>query len=369
MKKTIVLLTLLLCARPAFAQEAHGGGATGLDRIEIEGLFYLTYTNGEVGGKDQNLFSINRAYLTTRVQVLPKLQGRITMDTHQDMESDGRGDWKVRLKYAYAKYNFGDYGQIRGFGVEGGMVHMVWLDFEEHVDLYRMRDPMFMERSGMFNSADLGITFTGGLGESLDEEYRSRVTSHYADRYGSFAFGVYNGAGYHGVEDNTDKNVQGRLTLRPLPDQLPGLQFSGLAILGKGNKEGDRDELPNWRTYNLFTSYQYEHGTLTAQYTWGEGNQNGSWTEPLAPTEATNFTGYSFFGEGKFGSGWRLIGGYDRLDRTPGTTDLSFNRVHAGFGYDLGSQNVLLLDWDRREFDDASLPVDTRYRVVMQLKF
>ena len=93
------------------------------------------------------------------MNILPNLSGRITMDAHQD----GEEDMEVRLKYAYGKYSLGDVGGITGLGLEGGIVHMVWLDFEEHINLYRMRDKMFVERSGMFNSADFGVTLTGGL--------------------------------------------------------------------------------------------------------------------------------------------------------------------------------------------------------------
>lgn len=361
----VLLVLLSFSAAPALAQQAGHGSTSALEGISISGLFYLAYQNGEEGGSSYNRFKVNRSYLTVEAQVLPKLSGRITVDSHQDAE----GDMKARLKYAYAKYHFGDLGNLTGVGLEGGIVHMVWLDFEEHVDLYRMRDPMFMERSGMFNSADFGLTLSGGFGESLPEEYRRNVSSSYASRYGSFALGVYNGGGYHASEENKSKVVEGRLTFRPLPDVVPGLQVSGLAILGKGNVEAEARELPDWRVYNTFLSYQHAQGTLTAQYTWGEGNQKGSWIDPGDGAPATDFNGYSLFGEQRFGSGWRVIAGYDNLDRKPGAADLGFWRVHGGIGYDLGSQNILLFDLDRREWDDSSLPVDTRFQAVMQLKF
>jgi hypothetical protein len=352
----VCLATLLLCAAAPVR-------VMGQQEVKLEALFYLTYTAGEVDGKDVSRYSIGRSYLTARLAVLPRLSGRITLDSHQD----GTGDQKVRLKYVYAKYDLGDYGLVRGLGVEGGMVHTAWLDYEEHVNLYRMRDPMFMERSGLFNSADFGVTITAGLGEPLSEEYRQRVTADYADRYGSFAFGIYNGGGYHAEEANESKVIQGRLTLRPLPDALPGFQLSGLAIVGEGNREVPTGN-PDWRNYNLLASYQHAHGTLTAQYAWGVGNQTGSWFEPDQPSDATSFDGWALFGEGRFGSGWRIIAGYDHFERTPGGTDLGFDRVHAGIGYDLGDHNVLLLDWDRRQPTNETLSVDTRYRVVMQVK-
>jgi hypothetical protein len=246
---------------------------------------------------------------------------------------------------------------------------MVWLDFEEHIDMYRMRDKMFMERSGMFNSADFGLTLAGGFGEDLSDEFQEEVSHYYPSKYGSWAVGVYNGGGYHGTEENEDKSVQGRITLRPLPDALPGFQLSGLAIVGEGNQAGEPDETPDLKVYNLMASYQFPNGTVTGQYVTGEGNQKGSWYELDDPSLAQEYDGFSLFGEYKIGPNWRLIAGYDDFNRTPEVSDLSFTRVHAGIGYDFGGSNILLLDFDQRSWDDADLETDTRAQVVMQVKF
>jgi hypothetical protein len=362
------LLTFIL-PFPSVAQEAGPPPPRFTKSVSFNGLFYLTYEEADEGGERACQFFIRRAYLTTNLRILPELSGRITFDTSQDMEGDGRGDMEVRLKYAYAKYDFGDWGSLRGLALEGGIVHMVWLDFEEHINLYRMRDPMFLERSGVFNSADFGLTFGGGFGPDLPEEYRESVNSSYPAKHGSFAIGVYNGTGYHGDERNKNKVLQGRLTVRPFPETLPGLQLSGLGIVGKGNQSGAEAGIPDWRTFDLFLSYQDRWGTLTGQYMWGDGNQKGTWTLPSDPGEATDYNGYSLFGEGKPGGGWRIIGGFDRVERMSGPEDRGFYRIHAGAGYDFGSQNVLLLDFDRREWKKSDLPTETRVRVVFQLKF
>lgn len=221
----------------------------------------------------------------------------------------------------------------------------------------------------MFNSADFGVTLTAGLGEDLPEEYQRNVSSSYAQRYGSMALGIYNGGGYHGDERNNNKVIQGRLTLRPLPDALPGFQVSGLGILGKGNQDGSDPEIPDWKVFNLFLSYQHARGALTAQFATGNGNQKGTWIEADDPSMASEFDGVSLFGEQRFASGWRLVAGFDHLNRTPGPLDLSFNRVHGGIGYDLGSQNLLLFDLDHRNWEDDSRDDDTRFQVVMQVTF
>ncbi len=357
---TGLLVALLLVASPAPVVGQDGGPGP----VRLSGLFYLAYEIGSTDGGDHSEFAVNRSYLTGRADILPRLSARITLDGHQD----GTGDMKVRLKYAHAKYDLGGAGPLHGLNIEAGIAHMVWLDFEEHINLYRMREQMFMERSGLFNSADFGVTLAGLLGEELDESFQESVSAADPGRWGSFAVGVYNGGGYHAAEKNENRTVQGRLTVRPLPAELPGLQFSGLAIVGKGNQPDNGDTAPDWRTYTLFASYQHELATLTAQYLDGRGNQKGTFVEPGDPAEATEYTGYSLFGEGRLGP-WRFIAGYDDFNRKPGSADLSFTRQHVGFGYDLGHGNILLLDIDRRDWDAGGLSSDTKAQVVFQVKF
>ena len=375
MKNLVRISTVLLCilfsSPAAFSDEAeeNKSASTEQDKVKLSGLFYIGYEMGELKDEDLGRFFISRAYLTAEAKILPFLSARITLDTSQDLEGDGRGDMELRLKYAFAKLDFGDWRAFQKVNLEAGIVHMVWLEFEEHVNRYRMRGPMFMERSGIFNSADFGLTLAGGLGSDLGEDYRKQVNSKYSARRGSFALGIYNGAGYHGVEANSNKATEARFTFRPFPESLPGLQASGMAIVGDGNVTGESETIPDWSTYNGFVSYEHRRGAVTAQYVKGKGNQRGIWVEPDDPSEATPFTGWAVFGEWRFGPHWLATGGYDDFDRVSVARDFSFNRVYAALGYDLGKHNILMFDWDRRVFDDSTLPIDERYQIVLQLKF
>ncbi|MFO7893388.1 MAG: hypothetical protein R6U63_06640 [Longimicrobiales bacterium] len=354
---TTALLAFLLGPTHAAAQEP--------GTVDVTGLMYLKYEQGEAGSAEFSSFHVARSYFTARAGILPRLSARITIDAHQD----STGDFKARLKYAHIKYDVGSAGSaLTDLQLEAGIAHMPWLGFEEHINLYRMRDKMFMERNGLFNSADLGVTLRGNLGGQVDEEFQRTVSDDFAGRYGSFEVGVYNGGGYHAVEVNTNKVVEGRLTLRPLPGTLPGLQLSGLAITGKGNQPGTGDDVPDWNTYNLFLSYQHQHGTLTAQYVNGSGNQKGTFVDPLSPSQATDVSGYSLFAEARPGQ-WRVIGGFDDFDRKPGTADFSLQRYHAGIGYVVTGGNILVLSVDRVDWDDPALDPDTRAQLVFQVKF
>jgi hypothetical protein len=279
MKNLVRILAVLLCTGLSsplvFSDEAEEKktASTEEDKFKFSGLFYIAYEMGELKGEELGRFFISRAYFTAEAKVLPFLSARITFDTNQDLEGDGRGDMKVRLKYAFAKFHFGDWRAFHQVNLEAGIVHMVWLDFEEHINRFRVRGPMFMERSGIFNSADFGLTLAGGLGSDLGDEYRKQVNSKYSASHGSFAVGVYNGGGYHGVEVNSNKATEARFTFRPLPESLTGLQVSGMAIVGEGNEPGESEATPDWTTYNGFVSYEHPRVVVTAQYVKGEGNQ------------------------------------------------------------------------------------------------
>jgi hypothetical protein len=370
----VITACALLIGGGAGAKEPEGEDSqpSWTDRFDLSGLFYLTYEHGNLATEDYSRFFITRGYFTTEVDILPFLSGRVTFDTAQDLEGQGRGDMEVRLKYALAKFHWQDRGLLNDPNLEVGIVHMVWLDYEEHINLYRMRGPMFMERSGIFNSADFGVTFTSGLGGDMDETFTSYAGNKYGTRNGSVAIGLYNGSGYNGDERNVGKTFETRLAWRPLPDRVKGLKIAGLAIAGEGNVEDEPVAAPDWRTYDLFVSYQFAHGTVTGQVVTGSGNQRGSWVEPDDPSEAMDYSGWSVFGEWRAGRRreWRIIAGWDDFERVADNgDDHSFTYGFAAVGYDLGKSNILMLDIDRRDWKDPERETDDRVQLVLQIKF
>jgi len=340
-----------------------------LTGVKIGGVYYLSYQNGVEEDDSYSEFFVRRAYLTVKKSILPYLDSRITLDVHQDSEGDGKGDMEVRLKYAYANFKLPDLYLLTKQNIEFGIVHMPWLDFQEHINYYRMREKMFVERVGVFNSADFGATYAAYLGGELDDDYKSRVNKKYAGRVGSLALGIYNGGGYHAVEKNHNKVLEGRLTLRPLPNILPGLQLSGFTAYGKGNVGGANEHIPNWNTILGMLSYEHHFGTVTAQYLQGEGNQKGEWVKLKDPEGAVSYSGYSFFGELKPGEHWRPIAGYDFFDPNTGIEDDEYSRYFVGLGYDFGHRNVLLFDYDVRDYVDGKQPDDHWYQLTMQIHY
>jgi hypothetical protein len=378
MKKKLVALFLGICclmflAGTSFAAEDEVSQkdienvVKALKDIKFNLLWYLSYMSGEgkdVGGNNgdgvnRNKFSVKRGYFRFTKGLMPWMDAHMTFDVSQ-VSDDGSsldGSVAVRIKYAYAKFKLPDAAIFTKPFMEVGIVHMPWLDFEEHINYYRLQDTMFVERNKTFNSADFGVTVVSLLGGEIDKEYQKKVNSKYPGRYGSMAFGVYNGGGYHASEKNENKVLEGRLTIRPLPDIVPGLQFSYFGLTGKGNKDTD----PDWTTNLGFASFEHEYVVLTGQYYWGKGNQGGS--------DENDKDGYSIFTEIKPMNKFSIIGRYDKFDPNTDVDDDDNTRYIIGAAYHLDKlhKNMILLDYDSVNYEDSSKEDDKRIQLTLQV--
>lgn len=340
-----------------------------LKGIKFGLLWYISYQNGVDGtGSDEGYsqFAIKRGYFRFTKELMPWFDAHITFDTTtvkdpedepEDKPNNLDGSIAVRIKYAYAKIKLPDIAFMTKPFIEVGVVHMPWLDYEEHVNFFRCQDTMFLERNGTFNSADIGVTFVSLLGGTMDEDYQKKVSHYYPGRYGSVAFGIYNGGGYHASEKNENKVLEGRLTIRPLPDIIPGLQLSYFGITGKGNKETD----PEWRVNLGFVSFEHEYLVLTGQYYKGKGNQKGS--------DEKDKDGHSIFAELKPHKKVSLIGRYDRFDPDTDVNENESTRYIAGVAYHLDKQhkNMLVLDYDHVKYEDPRKKDDKRVQLTLQV--
>ena len=339
--------------------------AKALKGIKLGGLWYLSYQNGQTGnttgGSSFNQFVIKRGYVTLEKEFSPWFQARVTTDvtTVNDPTSNLNGSLSVRIKYLYGKFIAPDVLFLTKPSVEFGVVHMPWLHFEEEVNWYRFQDTMFLERNGTFNSADYGVTFYSLFGGVMDEDYQKDVSSAWPGRYGSIEAGVYNGGGYAASEQNQNKVVEGRLTIRPLPDIIPGLQLTYFGITGKGNTAQE----PDWNVNLAFASFEHKYVVLTGQYYWGKGNQAGA--------DQNNKEGYSFFAELKPHKKFSVIGRYDHFDPNTNNSNDDNDRYIGGIAYHIDKQhrNMILLDYDTVQYKQPGKSDDNRVQLTLQVVF
>lgn len=317
-------LIIFVGSNTAFAENDTFTLPKALQGLKISGQAYLDYAAGDTGQSNgthtsANAFTLGRGYLTVTKKVNPWLSGRITTD----ITRDSTGHWETYLKYLYAQFKPGNLGFLTQTKIEVGQGHTPWIDFNEHINPYRCLINTPLDLTGAMPSADIGVSVQGYLGGELADA-KARVGSpHYDGKYGSWHIGLYNGGGYHAGENNSNKVIEGRLTIRPLPALVPGLQLSYLGVYGKGNVDKVQynghtlsNSPPDFHINLGMISYQNPIVIFTAQYFRTKGNSGGSWFD--ADGNALDTEGYAFFGNVKLSMltpKLAVFGRYDHFDK------------------------------------------------------
>jgi len=345
------------------SEEANSLPYQGVKDLTVGGEWYLSFEQNQAGGDAAVRFRINRGYLVFDKKISDNFSARFTPDVTLDKEGDGRGDTKLRIKYLHVNYKFSDFGFVSNPHIEAGVVHRPWIGFEEHINAYRVQGTMFLERVKIVNSADMGVAFLGLLGGSVDSTYQKRVSKSSPGRYGSFAIGLFNGGGYHAIEENNNKSVEGRLSIRPLPDVLPGLQFSYTGLVGKGNIAQE----PKWTLNAGFVSYETARLAATVQYFTGTGNSSGSYVD--AANKALGHDGYSLFVEYKApAQNLSLLARYDKWNGA--NIQYDTERIIAGVAYTFAPKCKLVLNYDYYANEaEKNDPLASQVKLDMLVKF
>ena len=275
--------------------------------------------------------------------------------------------------------------QMKG---EIGLGHTPWHDFEETVYPYRCQGTIPIERAGVFSSADIGVNLRGNFGGQLANAKELVGNAGYDGRYGSWHIGVYNGCGYSSFENNQNKIPEYRVTVRPLPDQLPGFQATYFGLYGQGNSNSRTQNgnvnpnpflqsFPDWIVNMGYLSYQHPWFILTAQGFWTKGNQAGNWTtipttgittvSPAVGERANSLwtRGFSLFGDVKVPLELSIpFWEQDKDNKYPLhvfyrtdwfnadmnkviARDAKYTKLIAGMAYHLYKNNLILMDYER----------------------
>lgn len=342
--KTFLALLLFVISISAFADSNNDTSKTKLPEFiknsEIHGQWFLVYNRG-FNDSLYNYFTMRRAYFTVETKISESLSARITQDLTLDDQGDDKGNIELRFKYLYLKYKLPKFSNlITNSYFEFGEVHRPWLDFEEHINIYRLQGKMATESFNLFNSAGFGVTYNCLFGGKLSSDKLKNINHHYTGKYGSFAVGVYNGGGYHALEYNFSKNLETRLSIRPFPDKIPGLQISYFGIFGKGNIKKEPDFLLNAG----MLSFESKYIVFTSQYFTGVGNSGGSLID--ASFNSIKYDGYSAFFELKAPK-YKLatFGRYDYLTLNTNPTT-NKQKYIGGFAYKFYKKSKVILDVD-----------------------
>ena len=332
--------------------------------VEISGNWFLSFQSTRINEVKRNEFLLKRGYLTFKKNLNDDISIRYTHDITVDKEGDGIGDIELRFKYIYIKYSLPNLGFFTKPYVEFGVVHRPWMDFEQKINKYRVQGSMFLERIGILSSADFGFTVVSLFGGKMDKDYQKNVSKAYPGRYGSLAFGVYNGGGYHALENNNNKIVDGRLTIRPLPEVIPGLQFSATGLYGKGNTEAS----PDFSFGAGVVTYESENFIFAGQYYSGKGNQRGNAIDSLGNSYSQK--GYSAFAEVKIPeTPFSIFGRYDKFEREMDLVNFKTDRYIGGITYYFVNGSKVLVDVDSFDESNSSFKNDLVFEFAVEVKF
>lgn len=336
-----------------------------LNDLKIGGVIYFDYSFGQTGGAttaDFNRFSLQRAYININKEIAPWFKARITPDIKTAATTTG--DYTVRMKYAYADFLAPDMGLLTDTDIRAGLAQLPLLDFEESLNGYRMQSALFQDKRGLITSSDAGIGILGNIGGKLNTEQVAGVgNKNYAGKYGSYHIGIYNGGGYSSAaESNQNKSVQGRITVRPLPEMLPGLQLTYFGISGEGNNSTGKPK--QWSNNTGLISYQHKHVTAYAEYLSGKGNKAGD--------DELKKSGFSLFGKMVLPMYEKVafFGRYDSLDPdTDNSVEDKIETTIAGASYRIKGENYLVAAFEKTSDASKVDTDDTKGQLVLQVAF
>lgn len=289
---------------------------------------------------------------------------RFTQDVSVDQQGDVEGDIELRLKYAYVNVKTGNWGIFTDTNIEFGVVHRPWTDYEQKINDYRAQGSMFLDANGFVSSADYGATFFSLFGGEMNDQYQEKVNSNYPGRYGSLSIGIYNGGGYNALEKNNNKLAEGRLSLRPMPDNLPGFQTSFFGSYGKGNIPQN----PEFWQYASAVSLESEKWVGLVQGFIGRGDSQGQFVN--SAFQAIDLQGWSAFLELKpFATPISLTLRADEIYHRNREDWMMRNGI-AGLAYVFNNRSKIIVDVHRTLENQFPGEISyTRLEILTEIRF
>jgi len=238
--------------------------------LEFSGTHYFGYTNARpdnvinsaVSGEDYGNsggFEMRRNYVQVKGFFNEKDYWRVTFDATKELASDPGTDGKTKgysevfVKYAYLYLD----GILPYTGVEFGIAHRPWIDYEEHNGwFYRSFNKVVIEEKGtatesgvdLLNSADLGVNF-----KTKSDFFSSEI-------------GIFNGEGYHADKGGANQENDEKLSVE--------WRLTG-HLIGSGKKVGKQDRTKD--SYAHISTF----GLMSANHKDDKGDFDQSSNTPL----------------------------------------------------------------------------------------
>lgn len=314
-------------------------------KLEFSGTHYFGLTSASpktdtdvVNGDQSNYpatstgFEMRRNYVQVKAFLNEKDYFRVTLDATKELASDEtarNGYANAFVKYAYLYMD----KVLPATGVEIGIVHRPWIDYEEHNGwFYRSFNKVMVEEKGTATESGVDLVNSADLGFNLQTK----------TQYFSSEAGMFNGEGYHADKEAANQENSGDLSLE--------WRLTG-HILGDGTKVGKndrtKDTFANLSTFGLISKNhkddkaaldQVSASALKSEYDRSFYGVHAVYNQPLfliaaqyfKATDASqdadiaanwdnrDYTGMSINGEIRPIKDWTIIGRYDdyKMDDT-----------------------------------------------------
>lgn len=223
--------------------------------VGVKGYFeYKTGKGADNAGSgiDRNSFKVTRAYLDVKKKLTDDLMVRWTSDYET---KSTQADANLFMKYLYLEYKL-----PFDAALTGGVISAPYIAYYEDFWPYRMTGKIPQERFKVLDaSADMGLLL-GGKIKIADTDMVS------------YALGVFNNQHYRVNDNNKDKSIEGRLTLRPLAaagvDLLKGLELTYFGIRGEDGSAADNGTANYGKHTNdtFFAGYSFAGLNLGYEY-------------------------------------------------------------------------------------------------------
>lgn len=336
-----------------------GGARSGRAEVDVSGLIFFDF-EAQRGADDgnENEFELRRCYINFKSDLGDDWYARATADVTRDKAKtveviDPATDLPVvpaeevtvpatsgilmRLKYAYLqKKNI-----FEGSNLTIGLAATPWIGYVDKLFGHRFATKSLTDQTGILSSADLGLSLDG----------------KYADGLVSYKAGIFNGEGYSKPEDDIDKVLQARVTLKPfakgMNELLKGVQLSGFVAQPAG--VGDDDDgkrigglagcsVKRWALF--VTVVQAEDG---------------------AP--ATTSEGVGVYGRFKLTDNLGLFARYYDLDPDSKAALDEETQLMAGVTLKLNDTSRMAVSYERTDYEEAGVTEDRAVRLQFEVKF
>lgn len=313
-------------------------------------------------------FELRRAYLQMKAYFNDKDYFRFTLDTTKELASS------TSYANTYFKYAYLYLDEVLPYtGVEVGIAHRPWIDYEEHNGwYYRSFNKVVLEEKGtateagvdLVNSADLGVNF-----KTKTDMFSSEI-------------GVFNGEGYHAdknaanQQNSTDLSLEWRLTGHLIGSgknvgkndltKDTYLHVSTYGLMSKNHKDNavQPDDAAEYdrSIYGIHAVYNQPEFLIAAQYFKADDDAQNT---ALSGADSKEYKGWSINGEVRPMKDWTIIGRYDNYEidtiakgtgATTTTTDGT--KVIAGLAYKM-NKNVSFIGSAKFIDEEGSTGKDT----------